>query len=139
MKRKNKNLLDVKNRKVLLLEDEPVIGKIVSRTLAADGLGVDVAQNGQIAKEKINSSTFYDLFIFDIRTPIINGMQVYEYMEQEHPDKTQRVLFTTGDCLNTATRIFLERVNRPYLAKPYTPGEIKTLITNALNINLSSS
>jgi len=129
---------DVKNQMVLLLEDEPIISKIVSRTLAADGLGVDVAPNGQIAKEKIDSSMAYDLFIFDIRTPVINGMQVYEYMERAHPDMTQRVLFTTGDCLNTTTRTFLERVNRPFLAKPYTPSEIKTVISNEFNIKLSS-
>lgn len=126
-------------QKVLLLEDEPIISRVLSRTLAAGGLGVDVAQNGQIAKEKIDSATAYDLFIFDIRTPIINGMQVYEYMEQSHPDLTDKVLFTTGDCLNTATRTFLDRVNQPFLSKPYTPAEIKTVISQTFNIKLSSS
>jgi DNA-binding response OmpR family regulator len=36
--------------RVLLLEDEPVIGRIIKRTLSADGFEVDVAENGLIDK-----------------------------------------------------------------------------------------
>jgi CheY-like chemotaxis protein len=119
---------DMKVKKVLLLEDEPIICRIISRTLAACGFSVEVAPNGLIAKEKIEAGQ-YDLFIFDIRTPIINGMQLYEYLEQKHPELTKKVVFTTGDSLSTTTKKFLDRVNRPFLFKPYTPEQIKNLIT----------
>jgi CheY-like chemotaxis protein len=127
------------HQKVLLLEDEPVICRIVTRTLAAYGVSVDVAQNGLIAKEKINDANTYDLFIFDIRTPMINGMQLYEYLEQEHPEMTDKVMFATGDNLNTTTKEFLERTNRPFLYKPYTPLQIKNMIVEKFNIELSLS
>jgi DNA-binding response OmpR family regulator len=121
------------NNKVLLLEDEPVIGRVLDRVLGADGFKVDIALNGLVAKEKINSENNYDILIFDIRTPVINGIQLYEYLEKERPELTGKVIFTTGDCLNVKTKAFLDRVNRPYLAKPYSPTQIKSFIKDNFN------
>jgi DNA-binding response OmpR family regulator len=117
--------------KILLLEDEPVICRITSRTLTAEGYEVDVAVNGLIAKDKINTNK-YDLLIFDIRTPAMSGIQLYEYLEQEYPDLTERVIFSTGDSLGVATRVFLERVGNLYLGKPYTPTELRNVVRQAL-------
>ncbi len=124
-------------RKVLLLEDEPVISKIITRTLHADGLDIDAANNGLIAKEKIDAGNEYDVLIFDIRTPIIDGMQLFEYLEKEYPELTEKVVFTTGDCLSANTSSFLERVNRPFIIKPYLPEQLKSLIKPILDRELS--
>ena len=111
-------------KKVLVLEDEPVITRILTRTLSFEGMEVDSAENGQVAEDKIASGKNYDLFLFDIRTPIINGMQVYKYIEDRRPEDTAKVMFMTGDCLNAATSRFLEKVKRPVLEKPFTPAEL---------------
>jgi len=128
---------DIHHHKVLLLEDEPIIGRIIARTLSADGFEVDVAENGLIAREKINANNHYDIFIFDIRTPVISGMQLYAYLERERPELTDKVIFATGDYVNTVTRTFLERVNRPFLAKPYTPAQIKSMIQQVFSTSFS--
>jgi DNA-binding NtrC family response regulator len=124
-------------RRVLLLEDEPIICKVLARTLKADGMEVDIACNGLIAKEKIDAGNKYDIFIFDIRTPIISGNQLFEYLETKYPEFINKVVFTTGDCLNTTTAAFLERVKRPFVMKPYAPEQIKSLITQVLKLELS--
>ena len=118
------------NNRVLLLEDEPVIARVLKRILAAEGFEADVAENGQVAKDKINAGNHYDIFIFDIRTPVISGIQLYEYLEKEHPALTNQVIFATGDYMNSTTRQFLDRVNRPFLAKPYTPAQVKSMINS---------
>jgi two-component system, sensor histidine kinase len=118
--------------KILLLEDEPVICRITSRTLTAEGHEVDIAVNGLIAKDKIDTNK-YDLLIFDIRTPAMNGIELYEYLAQEHPDLTERVIFSTGDSLGVATKAFLERIGNLYLGKPYTPTELRTIVKQALS------
>jgi len=49
-------IVNAENRsKVLMLEDEPIIGRAVSRSLASRGFDVEVALNGLIAKEKIDA------------------------------------------------------------------------------------
>ena len=125
---------DNKRPRVLLLEDEPIITRVVSRFLTADGFDVDTAVNGLIAKEKINSDTKYDVFIFDIKTPIISGIQLYEHLEKEHPEFTDNVIFATGDTLNDTTKTFLERVKQPWISKPYTPAQIKEAVKQLLSL-----
>ena len=87
----------------MILEDEPVISKVLSRVLKADSFAIDIAENGSIAKEKIDAGKKYDLFIFDIRTPVLSGIQLFEHLEKKHPELTEKVIFMTGDYLNTAT------------------------------------
>jgi CheY-like chemotaxis protein len=123
--------------KVLILEDEPVIIKVVTRALVYRGMEVDAAENGLAAKEIIDSGRDFDLFLFDIRTPVINGMQLYEYMEENYPEAAAKVIFMTGDCLNTVTNRFLERVNRPVLAKPFTPADLMEIISRVITPELS--
>jgi len=118
--------------RVLLLEDEPIIARVVTRFLTADGFDVDIAVNGLIAKEKINSGSKYELFIFDIKTPVISGIQLYEYLEQEHPELTDSIIFATGDSLNETTKTFLEQTKCPWICKPYTPIQIKNTVRQHL-------
>jgi len=123
--------------RVLLLEDEPIIGRAVSRTLINQGFAVDIAINGLIAKNKVDAHADYEFLIFDVKTPIMNGIQLYEYLELVHPELSNRVIFTTGDNLEIYTRQFLERVNRPCLSKPYTPTQLINLLREAFNMSAS--
>jgi DNA-binding response OmpR family regulator len=123
---------DNKRPGVLLLEDEPIIARVVTRFLTSDGFDVDIAVNGQIAKDKINSGNEYEIFIFDIKTPVISGIQLYEYLEKEHPGLTDSVIFATGDSLNETTKTFLERTKCPWICKPYTPLQIKNTVRQHL-------
>ena len=90
-----------------------------------------------MAKEKIDSKKDYDLLILDIRTPVISGSQLYEYLQREHSELTNKVIFATGDTLSENTREFLDRVKRPFLTKPYTPAQIKELVIQTIEQNLA--
>jgi DNA-binding NtrC family response regulator len=121
-----------KVRKALVLEDEPIITKILGRMLKAAGMTADMADNGLSARDNIDAGKEYDVFIFDIRTPVISGIQLYDYMEEFYPDLTEKVIFMTGDYLNAVTCAFLERVKRPCINKPFMPNQIMDLIKTAI-------
>ncbi|MBN1367418.1 MAG: response regulator [Dehalococcoidales bacterium] len=123
--------------KVLLLEDEPVICRATGRTLAADGFHVDIAVNGLVAKDKVNNDDNYEFLILDIKTPMMNGMELYDYLLQEHPALADKVIFVTGDSLGAATKTFLDRVQRPCLDKPYTPTQLRTIIQEVFDFQES--
>jgi CheY-like chemotaxis protein len=114
--------------RALILEDEPVIGRILDRLLRHKGFSVDIATDGLDAKEKIEADTNYDVLIFDIRTPVISGIQLFEHLKENYPELAERVIFATGDYYDKATETFLESAKRPYIYKPYTPEQIKGLI-----------
>jgi DNA-binding NtrC family response regulator len=117
-------------RRALVVEDEPVISWLCQRILIAEGFDVDIAMNGLIAKKMVDDKS-YDLCVSDIRTPDMNGMQLYEYLEQEHPELARRVIFTTGDVMSGSIAQFLNENKRPFLPKPFTRDELKQAITDA--------
>jgi len=117
--------------RVLVVEDEPVISRVCSQTLIGEGFEVEVAANGNIAEGMLDKKE-YDLILIDIRTPIMNGKQLYQSINDKHPDLTNRVIFTTGDLLGGNTKIFLEQSGRLFLPKPFTPDELKAIVGEAL-------
>ncbi len=117
--------------RVLVVEDEPVISRVCSQALRGEGFEVDIAANGNIAEGMLEKKE-YDLIIIDIRTPVMNGKQLYQSINDKHPDLTDRVIFTTGDLLGGDTKTFLEQSGRLFLPKPFTPDELKTIVRTAL-------
>jgi CheY-like chemotaxis protein len=117
-------------RRALVVEDEPVISRICQKILMAEGFDVDIAMDGLIAKKMVDDKS-YDLYLSDIRAPGMDGVQLYHYLEQEHPELACRVIFTTGDVISDHIARFLEETKRPFLAKPFTPDELKQVIRDA--------
>ena len=118
----------------LVVEDEPGISKMCVRTLASEGFQVDIARNGKIACDILREKE-YDLCLVDIRTPEMNGIELYQYLEKEHPGLTDKVIFTTGDVLSGNTKAFLEETDRPCLPKPFTPDELRAIVRAVLGLN----
>jgi DNA-binding response OmpR family regulator len=116
----------VKSR-ILSVEDEPSIRQVCRRTLTGQGYQVDFAQNG-LAAESMLMKADYDLLLVDIKTPVINGKQLYRYIKRRYPELAGRVIFTTGDVINSDTQSFLEEAGCPFLLKPFSPDELKALV-----------
>ncbi|MFA9192701.1 ATP-binding protein [Flavobacterium sp. FZUC8N2.13] len=72
---------DIKNIKVLVVEDMP-LNQLLMKTLLDDfGFERDIAENGKIAVEKLESET-YDLVLMDLQMPIMNGFDATEYIRK---------------------------------------------------------
>lgn len=118
-------------RRILSVEDEPSIRQVCQRTLTSQGYQVDFAQNG-VAAESMLMKADYDLLLVDIKTPVMDGKQLYRYIKRRYPNLAGRVIFTTGDVINDDTQSFLERTGRPFLLKPFSPDELKALVRDNL-------
>ena len=86
-------------KKILVVEDEPRIRQICRRTLTSQEYRVDFATNGATAKDMLAEED-YDLLLIDIRTPVMNGKQLYQTSEDRYPRLINRVVFTTGDVVS---------------------------------------
>ena len=118
-------------KRILLVEDEPAISQVCRRALASEGFEVDIAANGIEAEDRLRERD-YNLIIIDIRTPVMNGKELYQYIKEEYPRLVERVIFTTGDVLAGETRSFLEQRDRPLLLKPFTPDNLKAIVKETL-------
>jgi len=118
-------------KRILLVEDEPAICALCQRVLTDEGFEVDVAANGRVAQEMITNKQ-YDLFLFDIRTPEMSGIELYQWLEKNHSQLASRVIFSTGSVIGQDTTGFIEKTGKPFLPKPFTPDELKTIVTETL-------
>jgi CheY-like chemotaxis protein len=126
--------IDVRKKKILAIDDEPIIIRISEKFLTAEGFEVDVACNGLVAKEMISKKE-YDFYLSDIRTPAMNGMQFYEYLCQQHPGQERKIIFTTGDVMSLDVRNFLNMRTNLFLAKPFTPDDLRYVIRKAVALS----
>jgi len=114
-------------RRVLVVEDETGIAAVCMRTLNREGFQVDIAVDGKIALE-MWAKKIYDLCISDIRTPRMNGIELYRQLEIECPESINKFIFTTGDVLSDNVKTFLGETGRAYLPKPFTPENLRAIV-----------
>lgn len=118
-------------KKILVVEDEPSISRLCKILLSNEGFEVDVAPNGKVAQDMINKKK-YDVCLIDIRTPVMNGMELYQWLQPEKSELVQGVIFTTGDLMRKDIHEFLQQAGRPLLPKPFLSHELTKVIRQSL-------
>lgn len=115
-------------KKILVVEDEPILGKVCIRILASYGYAADLAANGLIAKDMVQN-TRYDICLSDIRTPEMSGIELYKYLKEKQPPLAAKTIFMTGDVMNKEIKTFLEKGKIRFILKPFTQDELKSAIS----------
>lgn len=118
---------EVKRQSVLVVEDEPFIAAVCLKTLVREGFQVDIAVNGEVALGMWRKKD-YDLCISDVRTPRMNGIELYRQLETERPGAVKKFIFTTGDVLSGNIKSFLEETGGLYLPKPFAPENLRAIV-----------
>jgi len=118
--------------RALVIEDEPVIARVCHRVLTAEGYHVEIAVNGMVARDMIGEQK-YDLFLSDIRTPEMNGIEFYWHLKKEYPELANRVILTTGDVLSDDVKAFMmKEPDVPLIPKPFAPDELRVVVRETL-------
>lgn len=108
-------------KKVLVVEDELSIAKLLQYNLEKDGYEVDVAMDGQegfdMAKEGV-----YDIILLDIMLPGKDGMDVCRELRQEKIE-TPIIMLTAKDS-EIDKIVGLEIGADDYITKPFSPREV---------------
>ena len=107
---------EIKNIKVLVVEDIP-LNQLLMKTLLDDfGFERDVADNGKIAIEKLQINE-YDVILMDLQMPIMNGFETTEYIRKTMNSKIPIIALTAD--VTTVDLAKCKAVGMTdYLAKP---------------------
>jgi DNA-binding NtrC family response regulator len=116
-----------KMKTILIVEDEPSISQVCSKVLSRKGYKVDIATNAKIAQEILETRE-YDLCLLDIRTPTMNGIELYQWLMKEHPEQANRIIFTSGYTYNQEADETLSLFDGQFLAKPFTIQELQSTV-----------
>jgi nitrogen fixation negative regulator NifL len=119
-------------QRVLVVDDEPHVGQVLSDILTVRGYQVDLAGNGRIALERLAARP-YDVILSDVRMPELDGPGLYRELERRAPAMLPRFVFMTGDTLNPLTNQVLEGTRGPFLKKPFTLDEVAAAIRQVLD------
>lgn len=118
-------------RRILIVDDEEHIRKVLSRALITQGYEVSIAADGEEALRLASSSPF-DLALLDLKMPGMSGLEVLQHLKEMLPDLI--VIMLTGvadnESLETQSRA---RGAAAYLTKPCTLAELRECVANAFH------
>lgn len=111
---------------ILVVDDDPRVGRVVERSLSSIGHLVSRADGGPAALALTGLQAF-DLVITDVSMPGLSGLELARALWAR--DSEQHVLMVSGQ--NPPALSSGERAN--FLAKPFTPDELRVMVDTILS------
>ena len=120
----------VSSRRVLVVDDEPLIGRAVQRILG-NGHAVVVAGSALEALRLLGTEPMFDVLLCDLMMPEMTGMDLYRKLLGERPDDARRMIFLTGGAFTDEARAFLDETPNLRLEKPFEVQLLRGLVNGA--------
>ena len=111
--------------RVLVVDDEPLIGEAAERTLRSYGYTVSVVSTAEEALQFLANHQV-DICLSDLHLPGIGGKAFLQLLRQQHPDIP--VVVMTGDYSIETMREILDLGVSDYVAKPWRTHELPIVI-----------
>ena len=119
--------------RILVIDDDESIRKILSAILEEEGYTVETAENGREAIDKTNAKV-YNLVLVDVRLPDIEGVVLLGKLKETMP-RMRKIIITGFPTVRNA----IEAVNNmadAYMLKPFEIGKILETIKEQLKKQL---
>ncbi|MGZ8378531.1 MAG: response regulator transcription factor [Gemmatirosa sp.] len=115
--------------RVLIIEDDRVLARLVERALGEAGYAVDVTRSAEEGRDRAMTST-YDAVLLDLELPDRNGLEVVRSLRREGHDVP--VLIMTGRDDDQDIVRGLDAGADDYLLKPVSPEVLKARLRAAV-------
>ena len=119
--------------KILLVDDEPSIVKMVGKRLEVEGFEVLVAMDGQDGLKKAQTEN-PELIILDIMLPKLNGYEVCTMLKQDTRYQKVPIIMFTAKAQDKDEKLGLECGANAYMRKPFKAQELIEKIRGLLNL-----
>ncbi|GGC93197.1 DNA-binding response regulator [Thalassobacillus devorans] len=116
--------------RVLIVDDHPAVGEGTKAMLQQEeDIQVDVISNSEDTKKYIEKYN-YDVLLFDLYMPGLNGIELAKKVRQNYPDLV--ILIYTGFDLSTHFNMLVEADISGFVSKTASKEELITVIRCAL-------
>src|SRR2546422_4125766 len=119
--------------RVLVIDDDADVRKLVRATLAKDGYDVVEAEDGEDGIRAVQPSDDppkFDVILCDLMMPNVGGWEAIAYFRSHCPSIPVIVMTAKDDVQSVLTSFELRTVN--YLLKPVRPGQLKAAVAKAI-------
>lgn len=113
---------------VLILDDEPTVGKRLVPALGKMGCHTESFQDPTLALDRLGQRQF-DVVVTDIRMEKLDGIQVLEWVKANSP--RTKVIVISGYATLEVARQALAKGAFDLLAKPFKPADLREMIARA--------
>jgi CheY-like chemotaxis protein len=120
--------------RLLVVDDEPLIGKAVARALA--GHDVEYVGDARVALGRILGGTIaYDAVICDLMMPEMSGMELAQRLVDVSHELSDRIVFLTGGAFTDRARAFVALTRAPVIQKPFERHNLEAGVASVLRGN----
>jgi CheY-like chemotaxis protein len=117
--------------RILVVDDDPLVIRLIIDTLHLEGYDVDSAENGVAALEKLRHAHF-DLILSDLHMPQLDGVGLYRALTEGQGQPVPKIIFLTGSVGTSDLHRFLKETGLPLLRKPFSLAELQEIVRQAL-------
>lgn len=115
--------------RVLVIDDEPAIGRVVTRVLQSQH-DVVIVTDAREALPRIAAGEVFDVVFCDLMMPGMTGMDFFEVLRESNPELARRVVFITGGTFTARAAEFLNKTSNATLPKPFDPLSLKRIVAD---------
>jgi len=119
----------VRRRRVLIVDDEIKIAKLMQTTL--DAHDVTIASSGDEALGLLSAPDRFEVIVCDLMMPGLAGIDVHAAIAARYPGLERRMVFITGGAFTSTTERFLEQIPNECLTKPFSTRALVDAIERA--------
>lgn len=127
---------DFTGKRVLLVEDHEMNLMIATAILEKTGVTIDIAENGQVAVDKVRDAAagYYDIILMDIQMPVMDGYEATRIIRAlEDPCKAEiPIVAVTANAFEEDRKVTMEAGMNGHLSKPYDIQEIMKTMNNLM-------
>jgi CheY-like chemotaxis protein/anti-sigma regulatory factor (Ser/Thr protein kinase) len=118
--------------RILVVDDEKLVGEAIRRTLAS-AHQVVVVQQGAEVLALLEAGERFDLVLSDLMMPQMSGMELFERIGGIDAAQAERVVFLTGGAFSAAAHAFLEDGQHQRLDKPFSPEALRAFVAERVH------
>ena len=113
---------------VLVIDDEPIVGKSLRLALGKAGYTVEVFDDPVLALRRLGEKSF-EIVVTDVVMGDIDGLQVLEQVMTNSPQS--KVIIMTAFAQMSMARKAMEKGAFDFIAKPFDTQQIRDLVNKA--------
>lgn len=109
-------------QKILMIEDDPLVGRLYKRVFELEGFQIDWSENGQDGLDKVKTVK-PDIILLDVMMKGLNGLEVLTRLKEDEKSKDIPVLVLTNVSDARITQLATEKGAVASLIKSETEPE----------------
>ncbi len=121
----------IRRGRVLIIDDEPMIGSAIRRTLRAQH-DVVACLKATEALDLIRAGERFDVILCDLMMPEMTGIEFHSELDRLDPRQAADVIFLTGGGFTPAAKTFLASSPNLRIEKPFDAANLRSVINSRI-------